>query len=522
MVTDRQPDENRRNDFSKTKDSQFLKHEIGVSSDTMVTIGSLISFHEKFLVAVLLVVLSFPAYLRAQASFERFYGTEYFDEGHGVEQTADGGYVVVGFYGASSDVFLIKMDTLGDMLWTRKYGGSDIDDAWSVRETADGGMIIAGYTYSFTPGADLDVYLVRTDVNGQRIWQRNYPLNGFGLSIDETTDGGFAIAGDTDTDGAFLMKTDSVGDITWTRTYGGSGMEDGSAAQQTEDGGFIIIGRSYSLSFGALRPDVYAIKTDVDGREVWARTYGGHRDDHANSVQQTTDGGYIIVGWTRTFGAGGMDIYLIKTDADGDTLWTRTYGGFTNDYGNSVQQTSDSGYVIAGGTLSFGAGNFDVYLVKTDSGGNTLWTQTFGSTGEDYASSVRQTDDGGYIVAGYSDVNGGDIYVVKTEGGVTSVDEEENNQVPASFYLAQNYPNPFNPRTVIPFQVAKEGFVTLSIYNVLGQKIITLVNGWRKSGRYQVEWSGKSEQGNVVPSGIYLYILKTEGLRTAKRMLLIK
>ena len=162
----------------------------------------------------------------------------------------------------------------------------------------------------------------------------------------------------------------------WTIMFGGIGNEYGSSVQQTIDGGYIVVGNKYS--FGSGYPDVWLIKTNDLGDTLWTKTFGGSDHDEGCSVQQTTDGGYIIVGTTKSFGASGFDIWLIKTDFSGDTLWTKTIGGPSSDFGYSVQQTLDTGYIISGTTYSFGAGRWDIWLIKTDALGDTLWTKTFG------------------------------------------------------------------------------------------------------------------------------------------------
>ncbi len=204
-------------------------------------------------------------------------------------------------------------------------------------------------------------------------------------------------AGDYD---VYLIKTDSTGDTLWTRTYGGSGDDCCWFAQQTTDQGYIVVARTGS--FGAGSYDIYLVKTDSTGDTLWTRTYGGSDGDVGWSVCQTIDGDYIVTGYTESFGAGEGDAYLIKTDSTGDTLWTRTYGGSDYDLGWSVQQTSDGGYVVAGGTYSFGAGNSDVYVIRTDSTGDTLWARTYGGSDYDRAACVQKTTDEGYVVAGYT------------------------------------------------------------------------------------------------------------------------
>jgi hypothetical protein len=345
------------------------------------------------------------------------------DYGISVQQTSDGGYIIAGWtesFGAGSrDVYLIKTDANGDTLFTKTFGGTGDDWGESVQQTSDGGYIIAGATKSF--GANRAVYLIKTDANGNTLYTKTFGGSGndWGSSVQQTSDGGYIITGYTTSFGAFwsdvyLIKTDANGDTLFTKTIGGSNTDVGYSVQQTSDGGYIITG--YTYSFGAGYDDVYLIKTDANGDTLFTKTFGGSGSEYGNSVQQTSDGGYIIAGWTASFGAGSDDIYLIKTDANGDTLFTKTFGGSSIDWGYSVQQTSDGGYIIAGRTKSFGAGNNDVYLIKTDANGNTLFTKTFGRSGDDVGFSVQQTSDGGYIITGYTESFGavyGDVYLIK-------------------------------------------------------------------------------------------------------------
>jgi hypothetical protein len=358
-------------------------------------------------------------------SFAKTYGGTYEDIAFSVQQTSDGGYIVAGYttsFGAGGeDIFLIKTDANGNIQWAKTYGGTAIDWAYSVQQTSDGGYIVAGGTHSFGAGS-YDIFLIKTDADGNIIWAKTYggTYSDYAYSVQQTSDGGYIVAGGTGSFGAggdiFLIKTDANGNIIWAKTYGGTNYDEAYSVQQTSDGGYIVAG--YTESFGAGYGDIFLIKTDANGNVQWAKTYGGTDLDWAYSVQQTSDGGYIVAGFTYSFGAGYDDIFLIKTDANGNIQWAKTYGGIDYDWAHSVQQTSDGGYILAGGTDSFGAGYYDALLVKTDANGNISWAKIYGGTDDDIAFSVQQTSDGGYILAGGTDSLGAGYsgaFLVKTD-----------------------------------------------------------------------------------------------------------
>ncbi len=202
--------------------------------------------------------------------------------------------------------------------------------------------------------------------------------------------------------------------VEWTKTFGGTNDDWADSVQQTSDGGYIVAGLTKSFSAG--KSDAYLVKTDCDGNRLWQKTFGGNNDDCAYAVQQTSDGGYIIAGETTSFGAGLSDAYLVKTDSEDNLLWQKTFGGKDSDRAYFVQQTFDKGYVIAGMTDSFGAGKTDTYIIKTDSEGNLQWQKALGGVNNDWAHAVQQTSDGGYIIAGLTRSFGAgnyDVYLVK-------------------------------------------------------------------------------------------------------------
>jgi hypothetical protein len=357
--------------------------------------------------------------------WSRTFGGSNEEECNSVQQTTDGGYILVGFtssYGAGlTDVWLVKVNANGDTLWTRTFGGSDYDGGNSVQQTSDGGYILGGSNSSYAPGGG-DFWLLKVNANGDTLWTRTYGGSAPDecYSVQQTTDGGYVLAGRTCSYGAgaddfWLVRTDANGDTLWTRTFGGSSSDYCRSVQQTSDGGYILGG--WTQSYGAGSRDFWLVKTDSNGDSLWSRTFGGSSQDECNSVQQTTDGGYVLGGRTDSYGAGGRDFWLVKTDSNGDTLWTRTYGGSSSEWCRSVQQTADDGYILGGDTDSYGVGDRDFWLVKVNANGNTLWTRTFGGSDYDGCLSVQQTTDGGYILGGRTWSYGAglrDFWLVKT------------------------------------------------------------------------------------------------------------
>jgi len=348
-----------------------------------------------------------------QITFQKTFGGDSSDYCWEVRQTTDGGYIICGttysFGAGNADVYVIKTNSFGDTLWIKTYGGTNDDEGYSVKQTMDGGYIVVGYTISFG-GGSYDVYLIKTDVNGDTLWTKTYggAASESGYSVQQNLDRGFIITGRANSN-VYLIKTDSLGNILWTKTYN-QGSNGANSVQQTMDGGYIVCGYATGGAF--------LIKTDSIGDTLWFKTYGGTNQDYGWSVQQTTDSGYIIVGNTSSFGVGFSNLYIIKTNINGDTLWSKTYGGTYYESGYSVQQTTDGGYIIAGSSESFSIDSSSkAYLVKTNSTGDLQWSKIYGETGNVIATSVRQTIDGGYIIGGYGYFGTGllNIYLIKTD-----------------------------------------------------------------------------------------------------------
>jgi hypothetical protein len=377
-----------------------------------------------------------PTVCNAYISFERTYGGIDVEYGFSVQQTVpDGGYILTGWTASFSnpqsdpEAYLVKTDSLGDTLWMKTYGVPGVftcSRSFSVQQTVpDGGYILVGSIVNDSCIAgDDDVYMIKTDSFGNTLWTRFYggTADDLGWSVQQTRDEGYIIAGWTESFGAgsrdvWLLKTNSLGDTLWTRAYGGFDGDAGRSVKQTSDGGYILTGWRGNLP----NRDVYLIKTDSLGDTLWTKSYGGPNGDEGFSVQQTSDGGYIISGCMEC-GSPPSDVYLIKTDSLGNTQWTKTYGGAYNDRGLSVQQTSDEGFIISGWKSTSTFGNHrDLYLIKTDPLGDSLWTRTYDYNGlgdnEDVGRSVQETADGGYVIAGFTGGNSSstDFYFVKPD-----------------------------------------------------------------------------------------------------------
>ena len=558
------------------------------------------------------------------------FGGSNIDVGYYVETTSDGGFIITGYtrsYGTMSgrNVLLIKTDSFGNAQWIKAYGGNNDDEGNSVQQTSDGGFIICGYTKSYGAGGN-DVFLVKTDSLGNELWNKVFggASDEEGYSVLQTNDGGFLIAGATSSFGAgsrdiWLVKTDANGNLSWTKTIGGGSSDGARQINFTNDGGYIITGWTFSYGPGAVG-NVWLVKTDSLGNMSWNKFFGGNDVDRGLSVQQTTDGGYVLTGYTALSSSTLDEMLLIKTDSIGNLQWQRTFGGSGRDYGNFVKQTFDNGFIVTGYTLSYGAGGDDLWIVRTDESGNLLWSKTYGGAQSDVGYCLQETNDGGYVIVGHTLSRGAglhDVWLLRLEsiipveltsfkafvkgnnvelnwttatetnnrgfeiqrsvipngvrnlvwesagflkGNGTStepknysfVDEglssgkfayrlkqidydgsfaysdiievEINN--PEEFTLEQNYPNPFNPVTKIKFKIQasslnpfskEEGsFTSIKVFDVLGNEVAVLVNEFIQSGYYEVEFNANNYN---LPSGIYFYRLQAGAFIEVRKMI---
>jgi len=288
--------------------------------------------------------------------------------------------------------------------WFKHYGGTNSDYANSIQQTSDGGYILTGETWSYSNGsADFSIYKLNS--NGNKVWFKHYggTNSDYAYSIQQTSEGGYIVAGTTNSysygnNDFAIYKLNSSGNKTWFKHYGGSDEDRGHSIQQTSDGGYIVCGLTGSFTYGL--NDIAIYKLNSNGNKVWFKHYGGLDTDMGYSVQQTSDGGYIVAGETNSYSYGISDFAIYKLNSNGNKVWFKHYGGTNSDYAYSIQQTSEGGYIVAGTTNSYSYGNNDFAIYKLNSSGNKVWFKHYGGTNYDYAYSIQQASDSGYIVAG--------------------------------------------------------------------------------------------------------------------------
>jgi hypothetical protein len=392
----------------------------------------------------------------AQASsiqWQKCLGGGYDDEALSIQQTNDSGFIVAGYTMSNNgnvsgnhgnfDYWVVKLNYLGNIQWQKCLGGTGDDYATSIQQTNDNGFIVAGYTESNNGDVSgnhggYDCWVVKLDSYGDTLWTKC--LGGtewdYATSIQQTNDSGFIVAGytksnDGDVSGNhgdydyWVVKLGSLGDIQWQKCLGGTNTDFAYSIQQTSDEGFIVAGETYSnngdVSVNHGYTDFWVVKLNSLGTIQWQKCLGGSNIDGASSIQQTSDEGFIVAGTTHSNDGdvsgnhGGYDYWIVKLDSYGYIQWQKCLGGTNPDLAYSIQQTSDEGFIVAGYTQSYDCnvfgnhGYYDYWVVKLDSSGDIQWQKCLGGSNIDCASSIQQTSDEGFIVAGYAYSNNGDV-----------------------------------------------------------------------------------------------------------------
>ncbi|MBK7269481.1 MAG: T9SS type A sorting domain-containing protein [Flavobacteriales bacterium] len=290
----------------------------------------------------------------------------------------------------------------------RMFGDTANEGALAAARTIDGGHVMAGFITGMGVDGE-DAYLVRTNAMGELLWTRTYggPGDERAQGVAATSDGGAVLCGTTNSFGAggediLLIRTDAAGDTLWCRTFGDADIDGASAVVQSDDGGFLVCGWLGDLPGNGNGRELHLVRTDANGDTLWTRCFGGIYGDVADAIRKTTDGAYVIAGTTSSFGAGSNDLYLLKVDDAGTLLFSRTYGGPDMDWSGAVTTTADGGYVVAGSSYSFDVTTRSLYLVRTDAVGDTLWTRIYDTGGlfGGLGLCVSETADSGFISGG--------------------------------------------------------------------------------------------------------------------------
>ncbi len=307
-----------------------------------------------------------------------------------------------------ASIFLVYPSLIFSQTYFQKvYQSSPYNqEGQDVLPMTDGGYLIAGYTSNSTIN-DCDVYVIKTDALGNLVWTKTYGGNkpDFPYHMLATNDGNYFLVGYSQSYGGgdydiLLIKIDTAGNLLWTKTYGGNGNDMARDVISTSDGNYMIVG--WSNSPGLADQNANLIKIDPAGTVIWSKLYGGSANDYGNCVKQTSDGGFIMVGQTFSFGSPGGDAYLVKTNANGDTTWTKRFGGAYSDEGYYITVNPDGSYVFLVRDSSTAGKDIDVRIIKTDSIGNVIWNKVYGGNQKDTPKMIQPTSDGGYIVGAIS------------------------------------------------------------------------------------------------------------------------
>ena len=340
------------------------------------------------------------------------------DYGYRIAECNDGGYAIAGvtysYGGSDRDGWLIRVDDSGNCIWNVTFGGSYDDEFRDIVECSDGGFAMVGVTNSYGAGGE-DVWLVKTDANGNHLWNKTYGggSNDRGRALIECSLGGFAIAGyriGAGWDG-WLIRTNDTGDVEWSQTYGAVGDQRFEDIVECANGDFALAGWT-----GILETErFWLVRTDSSGTQLWSKSYNGASAERCVSVVECSSGGFAMTGWTKSYGAGGLDIWLVRTNASGNHLWNTTFGGTSSDSAGEVIELPSGGFAIVGSTDSFGAGNNDLWLIRTNATGQHLWNLTCGGALGDGGSGLVRLQNGTYVLVGSTEsygAGGSDAWLV--------------------------------------------------------------------------------------------------------------
>lgn len=457
----------------------------------------------------------------------RTYGDSLYNIGTSICLSSDGGYLITGDLGSNSmgDIIVMKIDSVGNEEWCKTYCDTANIEGHYITTTFDGNYIVVGRIYNSS--SHYDILLMKIDEFGNEIWSRTFSRDNddFGIMALQTNDQGYVILGNTyisllyNNRDIWIIKTDSLGYFECEWLFGGEWSDTGSRIYQTLDGGIIISGNT--ISYGAGMKDIWIIKLDSVYNVEWDCTYGGSDYEDCNDCRPVSDGGYVILGSAIYTFTGVKVVWFFKIDSSGNEQWGHGFGCAYDMYigGARVLEEENGEYTIVGyRPISVFGDTTDVWVLRTDNQGNEIWNIYIGGYYYDYGYDIQHTIDNGYIIIGRTNSFGAgsyDVYVIRlSEEG--SLVEDFYITHPSSFILYPSYPNPFNTQTLITFDLPSASLVELVVYNVAGRKVISLAGGEYEAGTHQVHFDGSE-----LSSGIYFIRLKAgEQIQTQKCLLI--
>jgi uncharacterized delta-60 repeat protein len=359
------------------------------------------------------------------SSWQIAFGGTSKDIAYGVTAAEKGSVIVVGqcrSYGKGrDDILVMKIDRNGKTLWKKTFGRKRKDIAYAVTRTADGNYVAVGESRSFSKLGDPDVYVVKFDTNGNLIWENTFggKMRDFAKSVVATGDGGVLIAGSSESFGddyldAYILKVNKNGKEEWAKVLGGERDDIANSIALTADGGFVIAG--VTQSYGYQSKDYYIVRFDKHAKQRWTKVYGEESEDIAKGVVATKDGGCVVTGSTKSYGSKRNDVMVIKVASNGKLIWQRLFGYKEKEWMNAITKTEDGGFMMAGLTDSFGHGEFDFYVMQLDRDGHSIWSPVYGGEDDDIAHALTRTTDGDYVVVGSTKSYGKgkeDYFIVK-------------------------------------------------------------------------------------------------------------
>lgn len=442
---------------------------------------------------LLLISVSFVFFLNvsAQNSFLKTYGGLGTQEGHCVRQTSDGGYIIAGFSSMdyNSDAYLIKTDANGDTIWTKSYGGANDQEA-SCIQLLDNGYVFSGLNW--VSGDEFQAYLVETDLNGTPSWEKTQSLilNNSANDLELTMDGVYASIGAwsfyPELHTMIFMKYNDQGDTviakTLNYTYGSEYGNSLVALDADQGHGYAVLATIAFDESSANGDDMFLVRLDEAGDSLWTKKYGGVDDERGLCIQKTPDNGFILAGSSTSYGNGSWNALLLKTDSEGNVEWMKDYGGDKNESATHVENTMDGGFILTGQIDNGDPSNKDIYLVLTDSNGDAIWTRSIDIAEYDRGTWIEQTSDGGYILTGYSELPTADKYdvcLIKLDSKGMVLGSDELQSTKPKIRVSQNS----SQKTVtLDYELNTSSLVSISLFNISGQKVVSLVNEKQDSG----------------------------------------